>query len=170
MKALWRILLGLLSTPGHFFRQLPKKPDLRHPLRFLLFGSLFFAGASLTGVYTRPLLMAGILFLNAFTMPFITAAAGFMVMTIFIGRRVAFAKIFSVYAFSAGVTLLVSWIPFFVWITEPWKWWLIGIGLVKGCDLSRLQAILIIGLSIGIVVFFFMSLNPVILSLKTAAG
>jgi hypothetical protein len=139
-------------------------------LTFLLFGSLFFAGASLINIYVRSLPAAVILFVNAFTMPFITASAGFMVMTIFIGRRVAFAKIFAVYAFSAGVTLVVSWIPLFVWFTEPWKWWLIGIGLVKGCGLSRLQTILIIGLSIAIVVSFFMSLNPVILSLKTAAG
>ena len=110
--------------------------------------------------------MVGILFVNSIAMPFVAAGIGFMVMTMTIGKRVAFAKFFAVYAFATGVTLLASWIPLFVWLTEPWKWLLIALGMVKGCGFKWMQAFLIIGLSVFVLVLFFWSLGPVILYIK----
>ena len=69
-------------------------------------------------------------------MPFMAAGVGFMLMTMTFRRRTGFERLFGVYAFAAGVTLLVSWIPLFLWLCEPWKWLLTGIGLVKGCGLD----------------------------------
>jgi hypothetical protein len=110
--------------------------------------------------------MAGILLINAIAMPFIAAGTGFMVMTMTIGKRVTFTKLFAVYAFAGGVTMLASWIPLFVWVTEPWKWLLIALGMVKGCGLRWMQAVLIIGISIFILVLFFLSLAPVVTYIK----
>lgn len=142
---------------------------LENLLVFCSYPVFFFSGASLTYIHERPILMVGILFVNSIAMPFVAAGIGFMVMTMTIGKRVAFAKFFAVYAFAAGVTLLASWIPLFVWLTEPWKWLLIALGMVKGCGFKWMQAFLIIGLSIFVLVLFFWSLGPVILYIKGLA-
>ena len=55
-------------------------------------------------------------------------------------------------------------------VADPWKWLLIAMGLVKGCGLRWMQAILIAGLSIFITVLFFWSLAPVILIIKEIMG
>lgn len=166
----FQALTGLLGAPGQFFYGLPEELGFRQPFGFLLISGLFFTGASLTHINENTILMSGILFVNAVGMPFITAGIGFMVVTMTMGKRVLFSRLFSVYAFAAGVTLLASWIPLFVWFTEPWKWLLITMGLVKGCGLKWIQAILIAGLSILITVLFFWSLAPVILFFKEITG
>lgn len=166
----FQALTRLLCAPGQFFYELPEDLGFRQPFGFLLISSLFFTGASLIHIQANTILMAGILFANAVGMPFITSGIGFMVIAITTGRRVMFAKLFSVYAFAGGVTLLASWIPLFVWFTEPWKWLLITMGLVKGCGLQWMHAILIIGVSILITVLFFCSLAPVILIFKEIMG
>ena len=166
----FQTLTRILGAPGHFFDELPDETDFRQPFGFLIISSLFFTGASLTQIHESFILMAGILMVNAVGMPFITAGLGFMVMTMTLGKRVKFTKFFAVYAFASGVTMLASWIPLFVWLTEPWKWLLIAMGLVKGCGLRWMQAILITGLSIFITVLFFWSLAPVILIIKKIMG
>jgi len=164
------VLTGMLGAPGRFFKELPDETGYRRSLGFLLVSSLFLTGASLTQVHERPLLMAGILLVNAIGMPFVTAGVSFMAMTMFIEKRVPFQRIFAVYAFSSGVTMLASWIPLFTWITEPWKWVMVSIGMASGCGLNWKQTILVIGLSILILVLFFWSLTPVILSLRGLIG
>ncbi|MBW1738384.1 MAG: YIP1 family protein [Deltaproteobacteria bacterium] len=160
-------LTGMLGAPGRFFRELPDETGYRRPLGFLLVSSLFLTGASLTQVHERPLLMAGILLVNAIGMPFVTAGVSFMALTMFIGKRVPFQRIFTVYAFSSGVTMLASWIPLFTWITEPWRWVLVSIGMASGCGLNWKQTVLVIGVSILIIVLFFWSLMPVILWVRS---
>jgi len=156
-------LTGMLGSPSRFFKELPGEIGYRQPFGFLLMSSLFLTGASLTLIRERPFLMAGILMANAIGMTFITAGISFVVVTMSMGKRMTFSRLFAVYAFSSGVTMLASWIPLFVWITEPWKWILVAIGMVKGCGLNRKQAIII--LSMFIVILFFSLLGPVSLSL-----
>ncbi len=155
-------LAKVLGEPGAFFREL-QDTGLKQPLGFLLVSSAFFAGASLL---TRPspgqILNGSILFINAVGMPFIAAGLGYMLMTLFFGKIVTFSRLFSIYAFAAGVTLLASWIPLFIWLTEPWKWVLIGMGLTKSCDFRWNQTVVVIGGSIGVMVLFFRSLLPFI--------
>ena len=162
----FQALTRILGAPGQFFSEFPEKVGFRQPVGFLVVSSLFFTGASLTCISESHVLMAGILLINAIAMPFIAAGTGFMVMTMAIGKRVTFAKFFAVYAFAGGVTMLASWIPLFVWVTEPWKWLLIALGMVKGCGLRWMQAVLIIGISIFILVLFFLSLAPVVTYIK----
>ena len=100
-------------------------------------------------------MMGGIFFINAVGMVLITASLGYMVMIMTLGKRATFIRFFSIYAFSSGVTLLASWLPFFLIITEPWKWWLIGIGMMKCWGFTRGQAIMVILLSLGILILFF---------------
>ena len=159
-------LTRMLSSPARFFGELPERTGFSQPFGFLMISSLFFAGASLTTLNENHIVMGGILLVNAVVMPMITAGISFMVMTMSMGKRVAFARLFSIYAFAAGVTLLASWIPLFVWITEPWKWLLIVLGMVKGCGFKWIQAILIAAASIFILVLLFWSVSPLIVYIR----
>ena len=104
----------------------------------------------------------GIHMFNAVGMVFIMAGLGYVVMMLSVGRKVRFSRLFSIYALCSGVTLLVSWVPYGVILTEPWKWWLIGTGISKGCGLTLKETLLIMALSLTIWILFFWSLIPII--------
>ena len=166
----FRSLTGMLSTPGKFFRDLPQDVPFGRPFIFLVVSALFFVGASLTCVGDNHLIMGAVYFTNAVVMPFITAGISYLVITMTMGRKVPFVRLFAVFSFAAGVTLLASWIPLFVWITEPWKWILIGIGLVKACRLGWIQSVLVMAVTIFIVMLLFWSLAPVIAFIRGLLG
>ncbi len=159
----FQTLTKILGQPRRFFSELSPDMGLKKPLGFLVVSSLFFTGASLANdMPPQPVILGGIFFINAMGMAFIAAGLGYMVMTMIMGKRVTFIRFFSIYALSSGVTLLVSWVPFFFWITEPWKWWLIGTGMIKNCDFSLTQVFVIIGMSIATMVLFFWTVLPII--------
>jgi len=162
----FQTLTRLLASPRAFFNEMPAEGGWRQPLCFLFLSSLFFTGASLTVMREHTLFMAGVLFVNAMGMTFISAGAAFVVITMTLGKRASFGGLFAVFAYSAGVTMLASWIPSFVWLTEPWKWTLVALGLVKGCRLKWFQAILMVALSIFLLILFFWSLAPLIAYVK----
>ncbi len=162
----FQTLTRILSSPGNFFAEVPDDISMRPGLGCLVISSLFFVCAGLTQPHDGTLFIAAIGFTNALVMCFISTAVGFGTMTMILGRRVSFQKFFSVYAFAAGVTLLAAWIPLFVWLTEPWKWLLIAIGLVKGCGMRWFQAVMVIGISILVLVLFFWSLGPIIVYVR----
>jgi hypothetical protein len=167
LKYYFHALTKLLGEPRKFFSELPQDMGSRQPLGFLCISSLIFAGGSL--MITQPsnrMVMGGIFFINAVGMAVIAAGVGYMVMTVVVGRKVTFGRFFGIYALASGVTLLASWIPFFMWLTEPWKWWLIGTGMVKNCGLKVPLVLVIIGVSVGVMFLFFCSLLPIILSRK----
>ena len=158
----FQALTKMLSSPGRFFGEQPAATGFWRPLGFLIVSGLFFACASLTTISENQILMGWILLMNAVAMPFVTAGISFMVIIMSMGKRVSFPRLFSVYAYATGVTLLASWIPLFVWLTEPWKWVLIIIGMVKGCGFRWMQAILVVAISVFIVFLLFWSLGPLI--------
>lgn len=155
-------LIQLLIEPGEFFKELAEKTTLRRAAGFMVICSVFFAVASLlTGYYSRPVwIMLGIFFINAAGMVAISSVIGYLVMVMIVGKSISFSIIFSVYAFSSGVTLLISWLPFFLWFSEPWKWWMIYTGLKNTCKFTLKQAFLI--LLISMMVHFFLVYSAVI--------
>jgi hypothetical protein len=159
----FQTLAKVLGTPVDFYGNLPETIGFKQSVGFLMISSAFFAGASLlTRQYHSPVLAGGIFFANAVGMTVIAAGLGYILMSMFAGRRVSFRVFFSVYAFASGVVLLAAWIPLFVWLTEPWKWVLIGIGLTHACGLKWITGVLIIVTSIVMMMLFFWSLVPVI--------
>lgn len=153
----------MLASPRGYFSQMPAEADLGRPLGVLLVSSLLFAAASLTyGAGDRPLVMGAVYFVNAAGMTLIAAALGYMAMVMIMGRKASFARLFRVYALAAGVTLLAAWVPFFLMMTEPWKWWLIGVGMTRSLGFSRRQALMVIAVSAGTMILLFRSLLPLL--------
>ncbi|MDY7032843.1 MAG: YIP1 family protein [Thermodesulfobacteriota bacterium] len=164
----FQTIARLMWAPRRFFSDLSHEVGFLRSLGVLIVSSLFFGGAGIMNdTSENPLIKGGIFFTNAISMTFLAAGIGYMVMTMMLGRCVTFTKLFSVYALSSGVTLLASWIPFFVWLTEPWKWWLIGTGMTRYCGLQLKHAVTIIGITVCVLLLFFWSLLPVISSLKS---
>ena len=154
---------GLLGQPRRFFSDLPGDLGIHKPLGVLLVSSLFFACASLVSLMpSRPIVTGLILLANAVGMALIGAVVGFGAATFVIGRRVAFSRFLSIYAFASGVTLLAAWVPFFLWLTELWRWWLIGTGMKNACGFNLSQALLIIGLSVLVIFLLFWSVLPLL--------
>ncbi|MBN2124276.1 MAG: YIP1 family protein [Deltaproteobacteria bacterium] len=162
----FQTLLGVLGSPRRFFTDLPQETGPGLPLGFLILSAVFHAGASLTYGPERPLLAAGVLFLNAVFMPLIAACLGHLILVMIRGKPPGFGGVFQVYAYSAGATLLLSWVPFSLWFTEPWKWVLTGIGLVRTCKLSLRQALTVVLLSVAFLTLLFWFLAPLALQVR----
>ncbi|MCK5695696.1 MAG: hypothetical protein KAH62_03695 [Desulfobacula sp.] len=159
----WRFysysLIQLLIEPGLFFKELAEKTTLRRTLGFMVICCGFFAGANLlTGAYSKPVwIMAGVFFVNAAGMIIISSLLGFTAMVLIFGKRSSFSIIFSLYAFSSGVTFFMSWLPFLLWFTEPWKWWLIYTGFKNTCGFTWKQAVVILLVSVPVQFFLMYS-------------
>lgn len=163
----FKTLTAVWFSPGRFFGELPVSTGFGRPIVFLLLSSLLFGAGNLLYLRERVLLKVAVLILNAVAMPFIASAFGYLIMTMMMGKRAGYPRLFSVYAFGSGATLVLAWFPFSLWFVEIWKWFLIGLGMVKGCAFRPLQAGAVIALSMIILILFFWSLGPVILWFKS---
>lgn len=152
-------LIQLLIEPRQFFSELPDRATLGKAFGFCVLCSLVFVSASLlTGGYSNPVKMGGIFFFNSVGMVFISSGLSYMIMVMTLGKRAGFNILFSIHAFSAGVTLIVSWMSFFFWFTEPWKWWLVYTGYKNTCNFSRKSALVILVITMVVQFFFVYSL------------
>ena len=145
-------LIQLLIEPGLFFRELAQKTTIKRATGFMVICSVFFAGASLlTGVYAKSIFqMAIIYFVNAAGMIVISSILGYTAMVMIVKKRTSFSIVFSLYAYASGLTLFLSWLPFLLWFTEPWKLWLIYTGLKNTCKLTWKQALIILVVSMTV--------------------
>ena len=163
LKYYVQTVFGIMGHPRRFFSELPPSCGMSQALGFLVLSAVFFSTASQMHTNLENfLVVGGIHMVNAVGMVFIMAGLGYVVMMLSIGKKVRFTRLFSIYALSAGVTLLVSWVPYVVVFTEPWKWLLIGTGITKGCGLTLKEALLIMTVSLAIWILFFWSLLPII--------
>ncbi len=166
-----RTLFSLLGAPGGFFSRLPPSPGYGRPAGFLVVSGLFSACAGMLCVRGGSLFFFAVFLTNALFMPVLSAGVGFLVASLFAGRRIPFERVFAVFAFSSGTTLIASWIPFSLWLTEPWKWILIALGMAKGEEgLGWGRTIIILGATILLIILFFRSVFPLISWCKGQAG
>ena len=157
-------VFGILGHPRKFFSRLPKTSGMTQALGFLILSAVFFSTAGL--LHTRFqdfFLVGGIYIFNAVGMVFILAGLSYVVMTLSIGKKVGFTRLFGIYALCSGATLLLSWVPHLALLTEPWKWYLIGVGMTRGCGLKLKEALLIIAISLGIWYLFFRTIMVLII-------
>ena len=162
LKIYFTMLTKSLAEPRKFFSQMSPDMGFGKPLGYLLISSIFFSAASaLATVTVNPVLCISLYITNAVGMTLISALLGYiLIFVIKGGRNIAFSHVFGIYAISSGTTLLAAWIPYFIIFTEPWKWWLIGTGMTKSCRLSCIQAVVVIGVSIGMIVCAFRFVLP----------
>lgn len=171
MKFYLATLISLLKEPGRYFQALPQTMGYKKPLGFLFISGLVSTLAALAANGSpHPVMEGGIYFLNATGMALVASGFGFMIMTMFMKQRVGFSRFFSIYALATGTTVLVSWLPWCVWMAEPWKWWLIGTGMTQNFGFRPRHAAALILSSILVMMVFFYSFLPVITTLKTATG
>lgn len=146
-------LVRLLIEPGAFFTDTERPDEVRPALVFLSAGGVFNAAAGLlTGSYA-PAVMAqtgAILFINAVGTALTGAVIGYGVLALAGARGVPFNRVLWIYAFSSGMVLLVSWLPFSVWFTEPWRWWLLYTGFKNRCGISWKRAMGVVVVSLAL--------------------
>lgn len=159
----FQIMNRLMVSPGHFFQEDLISIDSARALRFLIVSSLFLTLAKACLLQQAFLRMSLITFVNAVVMPFLSVVIGYFFIKRLLGKKILFKRLFIVYALSSGLTMLIAWIPLFLWIAEPWKWYLIGLGLIRGCGLGLRQTLVVIILSLFLIVSFFWAVNEVIL-------
>jgi len=159
MAYYFRTLTRILAEPRRFFLELKETNGFRKPIAFLVVSSVIFTLASMiVATPSEPLKAIVIYLVNAMGMSFITMVLGYLTMVTIFGKRVSFSRLFTIYSLASGVTLLVSWVPYFIWFTEPWKWWIIGSGFVNACGFRWYQALVIIAVTLFIMISSFLAL------------
>ena len=166
----FQTVVDLITSPRIFFTQLPQVIGYKKSLSFLLISGLFWASLRYTYYSDHSLFEAATLLINAFGMPFVLAGFTFMVMGLFFGRITTFKRIGIIYIYATGVTMLLSWLPTIEIFTEPWRFILVAVGLVKACSFKWTQAITAIVLGVFIMLAMLASLNPVLYQLKVIFG
>ena len=163
-KTYFNTVTRLLKEPGKFFSELPEDINIKFPLSFLLVSCVIstIVGLALQWPGSAPVLIGGIYFFNALGMVFVATFFTFLIMTMFMKNKVTFTRCFSIYAFSTGLTVLVAGIPLFIWLTEPWKWWLIGTGMINNFKYKTIHVVLLLSSTIIIILLFFWAALPVI--------
>ena len=109
-----------------------------------------------------PWLSGCIWFCNAVGMVFITSLFGYLGVRLTQDNHVTLGQLLRLYAFAGSMPTLISWIPGSFWITETWRWWLVGIGLTRGNNLPWRQTAIVIGCTIGLTILFFWSIMMII--------
>lgn len=162
----FHIMHRMLVSPGQFFGGELNLIDPFRAFCFLLLTSLFFTLAGLSLHWQTFPALSAVLFMNAVLMPVLTAGTGCILIKWVTRKPISFSRLFPLYALSSGLMMFIAWIPFFVWITEPWKWLLIGLGLTRSYGLSRGQSTLVIVLSWFLLTGLFWLMNECIALLR----
>ena len=156
-------LVALLTRPGIFYATRFKQVTPFQSLVILTLSCIFF---SIAGALCRPgsapLTMGLILFINAVGMVIMGSTACYLVLVTTAYRRYSFGQLLSIFSLSSGAVLFIAWVPSAFILTEPWKWWLIGIGMVKGLGMSKTRAAITVMFTFAAVVVLIYSLLPIV--------
>ncbi|WP_419663558.1 hypothetical protein Dvar_38340 [Desulfosarcina variabilis str. Montpellier] len=154
-------LIALFTRPSRFYATRFKAVTPFKALIILTASSIFFA---VTGALLRPdstlLATAIILFINAMGMVVMGSTACYLALATTARRHYAFKQLFSIFSLSSGAVLLIAWVPAAFFITEPWKWWLIGTGMVNGLGMSKSRATLTVLFTFSVLVILIWALLP----------
>ena len=120
----------MVFRPGDFYRHLAECYEFSSALVFLFSFSVFYAALTSIFVTQSKLLFGFIFFLNTFFMPFITAFILYVVTILLCKNAFTYQSLFGITAY-ANVVLIAAWIPGLSWVAGIWKFYLIGLGMVK---------------------------------------
>jgi hypothetical protein len=150
---------GVLRRPGVFFQNLPEERSLGRPAIFLFACSGLFSVFAAILSPERKGLLAGIYFANAFLTPWIMAVVLYLASTVLCKNRFTFQTIFGITAF-ASVTLLFSWIPGTALLAGIWRFYLVGLGLVRAGRISVTRACALILVTAAVLLLFIHWFQP----------
>lgn len=152
-------LKGVLLRPGAFFLKLPDDSSLGRPAIFLFACSgLYSVLAALFSPENKGLL-AGVYFANAFLTPWIMAVVLYLASMVLCRNRFTFQTVFGIAAY-ASVTLLVSWIPGVALFAGIWRFYLVGLGLVRAGHISVARALVLILVTAAILLLVIQWFQP----------
>jgi len=144
---------------GDFYDGLPRERAHTPPLAFLLICSIIFTILSSIFVLEKRIFFAFAFFLNAFSMPFITAFILYLVARLLCKNLFTYNTLFGITAY-ANIILLFSWIPGVAGPAQILKFCLIGLGMVKIGRISYLKALVCLLCAGMAMLFLFQLLGP----------
>jgi hypothetical protein len=156
-----RVSSKLLFHPGAFFEELSQHNQYAPALLFLFACSILFTLLASIFVVKKNGLLMFIFFMNSFFMPFVTAFILHLVGILLCHNVFTFQILFGITAY-ANVTLLAAWIPGMAWVAGIWKFYLIGLGMVKVGHISGLKAFFCLVAAATILLVLIYLLQPVL--------
>ena len=147
----FRVVYNLVLRPGTFYEQLPSESRYLSAMAFVLTCSVLSSVLGIFSLGEKRAVLAFIYFLNAFFMPFFTALLLYVVTLLLCKSVFSYQRLFAITAY-ANVTLLIAWIPGLSWITGIWKFYLIGLGMVKIGPIKGSKAFIVLVATAGILV------------------
>ena len=154
----------MILHPGDFYKQLPREIDYTSALIFLFACSILFSILGSLYITQQKIFFALIYLINAFFMPFIMAFFLYLVTFLLCKDVFTYRTLFGITAY-ANVTLLFSWIPVLSWIAGIWKFYLIGLGMVKVGNIKGSRAFMAILAAAAMLLILLQLSQPIIRNL-----
>lgn len=151
----WRLLI----RPGDFFGEMPPEGGLGPPVAFLTVCSAVSDILSAVYAYEHPWVAAFSGFVNGFLIPFVLALLLLAVAMVLCRNAFTYRSLLRIIAY-AQVTLLFSWIPGIGWVAGLWRFYLIGLGMVRVGRITALRAASVIVAAAAIFLVLFKVMRP----------
>lgn len=135
----FRNVLKLVLYPDRFYEELIEESSYTNAVVFLFIICIVFSILASIFSFQKHVFFTLIFFLNAFFVPFITAFILYLVSILLSKNIFTYQTLFKIIAY-ANVTLLAAWIPGLSWMAGLWKFYLIGLGMVKVGRISGIKA------------------------------
>jgi len=152
----FKTMTDIILNPGRFFEKNASETGMLRSFGFLtLSGVIFSAASALLQAPKNPFLAGGVLFANTIGMAAISGLISYLILLVVRSRTVSLAQCMTVFAFSSGAAAAAAWLPHCIWLTEPWKWYLVGTGMSRVGGLSRKQSVIVVLSTIAVLVAVF---------------
>jgi hypothetical protein len=151
----------LLVRPGKFFEELQPESGLGPPLMFLAVCSALSAILSAAYAHQNPWVTAFSHFANGFLTPFVLALLLYPVSSALCRNAFTFRSLLIISAYGQ-VTLLLSWIPGIGWVAGLWRFYLVGLGMIKVARITPVKAALIILAAVVIFMVLYRVIRPIL--------
>lgn len=154
---------AMMMRPGAFFEDRLNQVTTGQAWRILLMSAVFFSAASaLVNPAAARIGTFTISLVNAIGMAVLGTGIAHLALIAITGKRFALARLWPIFSLSASVVLVLAWIPAAIFFTEPWRWWLIGTGLVRGLGLSKARATMVVLATFGCLVMMISAMLLII--------
>jgi hypothetical protein len=135
LNTTWRLLI----RPGDFFGEMPPEGELGPPVTFLAVCSAVSGILTAVYAYEHPWSAAFFRFVNGLLTPFLLALLLHGVAMVLCRNAFTYRSLLRIAAY-AQVTLLFSWLPGIGWVTGLWRFYLIGLGMVRVGRITPVKA------------------------------